>query len=240
MNHHHTNILALIKKNSGRPTKHTFLDNYLGNTHPRYAIDNPTMRQLAKTWAREHKDLTPKEFQSVLTSLIHGKSGTEKFFAGILLDYATKDQQSFDPECLEDWLDQLVGWAEVDTLCTGHYTIKAIPENFGVWKKILIRLSKSKNISKRRASLVLLCSPLRRLQDDRLVEIGLQHVDRLKHEREVLITKAISWVLRSMILKNRPSVKEYLSKNRSSLPSIAVRETDLKLKTGRKSGKPKE
>jgi 3-methyladenine DNA glycosylase AlkD len=38
----------------------------------------------------------------------------------------------------------------------------------------------------------------------------LQNVDRLKSEKSVLITKAISWVLRSMIKHNRTLVEDYL------------------------------
>ena len=198
MNKHHSEILTIIKETSGQATQHTFLDGYLGNTHPRYAIDAPTMRLIAKEWMKDHKKLSAADFQRLLTSLIEGESATEKFIAGMLLDVSTMDQRKFDPNCFDDWLDHLHGWAEVDSVCTGAYTITAIPENFPAWKKILVRLSKSKNINKRRASLAFLCSPLRRVNDERLALIALENVDRLKHEKEILVTKAISWVLRSM------------------------------------------
>lgn len=103
--------------------------------------------------------MSATEFEKTLTSLIEGKSATEKGFAGILLDASTADQRQFDPRSFEKWLDHLVGWAEIDSVCTGPYTISAIPGNFVAWKKILIRLSKSKNINKQRASLAFLCSP---------------------------------------------------------------------------------
>ena len=237
MNRHHAEILAAIKGNSGVPTQHTFSDSYLGNSQPRFAINAPTMRKVAKEWMKDHREMKAAEFQKVMTSLIHGKSGTEKVMVGIFLDLATKEQQQFDPGCFDQWLDQLEGWAQVDSVCTGSYTVAAIASNFPVWKKLLIRFSKSKNINKRRASIVFLCSPLRNLPDKRLADLAILNVERLKHEKEILITKAISWVLRSMAKHHKDQVRKYVENNRGALPAIAVRETLTKIRTGTKAGK---
>ncbi len=231
----HTEILQLIRKHSGTPTQHTFLDSYLGNTHPRYPISVPSLRKIAKEWMREHREMSAGDFKKLLTSLIHGRSSTEKSMAGILLDHSTTAQRKFDPAVFDEWLDHLVGWAEVDTVCTGAYTISEIPTDWARWKGLLIRLSKSKNIQKRRASLVLLCSPLRRFKNEPMVLMALKNTDRLKSEKEILITKAISWVLRSAVLRHRELVKKYLALNKDSLPKIAVRETLTVLRTGKKT-----
>src|SRR5258708_223082 len=108
----HSQILELIIENSGQPTRHTFLDSYLGNNHPRHPINAPTMRRIAKEWFRDNRKLSAKEFQKMLDSLIHGESATEKCMAGILLDLSTAEQRRFDPACFEDWLEDLTGWAE--------------------------------------------------------------------------------------------------------------------------------
>ena len=234
MNKLHKEILELIIQNSGMPTQHIFLDSYLGNDHPRYPINAPTLRLIAKEWMKDHRELSASDFEKLLTSLIKGESSTEKVMAGILLDASTKPQRKFNPAVFDVWLDYLVGWAEVDSVCTGQYTITEIPEQWKAWEKLLTKFSKSKNIQKRRASIVLLCSPLSRHSDPRLAALALSHVDRLKHEKEILITKAISWVLRSMIRHHRKSVAAYLKENKDGLPKIAVRETMRKLDTGRK------
>ena len=83
---------------------------------------------------------------------------------------------------------------------------------------------------------MLLCKPLTRSEDERLSRQALQMIDSLKHEKEVLITKAISWSLRSMVKLHKTDLKKYIDKNKASLPAIAVRETLTKLKTGRKGG----
>jgi 3-methyladenine DNA glycosylase AlkD len=236
-NVHHKAILNEIIANSGIPTQHTFSDSYLGNSHPRYLINAPKLRTIAKQWCRENKNLTAKEFCAVVNSLIHAPSSTEKVMGGILMDYATRDQIEFDPKIFGDWLDQLEGWAEVDAVCTGKYTIKAIPKNWEAWEKILKSFSKSKNIHKRRASLVLLCSPIRYWEDVSMRDFAFRNVDILKKEKDVLITKAISWLLRSMIKLHKNAVSEYLEDNEKSLPPIAVRETLIVLKTGKKTKK---
>jgi 3-methyladenine DNA glycosylase AlkD len=235
MNKYHLDLLNLIQKNSGKPTQHTFLDSYLGNDHPRYPINIPTLRTIAKDWSKTHRNLTPKEFQQLIDSLIHGESSTEKTMAGILLDLSTKEQRTFDPACFDEWLDHLIGWAEIDSVCTGAYANTEIARNWKSWRSLLIRFSKSKNINKRRASLVLFCSPMRKAADERLAQQALENIDRLKHQNEILITKAISWLLRSMIKHHRQEVAGYLKENKETLPKIAVRETMTVLKTGKKT-----
>jgi 3-methyladenine DNA glycosylase AlkD len=163
-------------------------------------------------------------------------SSTEKMLGGIFLDFAKKHLDEFDPKLLDQWLNHLQGWAEVDTLCYGHFKVDQVLEEWTDWKKVLIKLNKSKNINKRRASIVLLCKPLTRSDDKRLSQQAFQLIDSLKTEKEILITKAISWTLRSMVKLHRPALEKYLNKNKSSLPAIAVRETTTKLKTGRKNG----
>lgn len=235
INPHHHEILQLIQKNSGKGTSQTFSDSYLGNKNPRYAITAPILRRLAKDWMRDHKHLSREEYAEVLTALIQGKSSTEKSFAGILMDYATVDQGGFHPSLFDSWLDHLEGWAEIDSVCTGAYTVKQIPQNWKKWRPLLVKFSKDQNIGKRRASLVFLCSTLSHSDNEEIAKIALQNIDRLKPEKDILITKAISWLLRSMIRHHKKLVAEYLEENKDSLPKIAVRETLVKLKTGKKT-----
>jgi 3-methyladenine DNA glycosylase AlkD len=236
-NPHHKEILDLIISLSGEPTAHTFSDDYLGTSHPRYPINNPTLRQIAKEWMRDHKSLSIKDFESLLTSLIKGKSTTEKLMAGMLMDAATKPQRQINPKVFDTWLDHLEGWAEVDTICTGEFTVTEVPRQWPVWKKLLIDFSKSKNIHKRRASLALLCSPIRRMTDPDVAKTAFQIIQRLKIEKEILITKAVSWLLRSMTVTFKKEVADFVDEHETYLPKIAVRETRVKLLTGRKTAR---
>ncbi|HEX6223223.1 MAG TPA: DNA alkylation repair protein [Chryseolinea sp.] len=233
----HHQILNEIKKHSGKATAHTFLDSYLGNSHFRYAISAPVLRKVAKEWMKEHRDLRPNDLAKLIGDLVRGESGTEKIMAGILLDYATADQRKFKPALFDKWLNHLEGWAEIDALCTGRYAATEVVGQWKEWKPLLVKFSRSKNINKRRASLVFFCSPLSKLESSNISQAALDIVDTLKGEKHILITKAISWVLRSMVKYNRRILEEYLKLNGNSLPKIALRETVVKLATGRKTKK---
>lgn len=238
MNAHHAELLVAIKTKSGKPTKHTFLDSYLGTAHPRYAINNPNMRVIAKAFMKSHS-LDAQSFEELITSLIEGKSFTEKVMAGFLLDCARPELLKFDPLRFDNWLNYVQGWAEVDTLCAGKYSKTEISQQFSTWKKILVQFSRSVVIEKRRASLVLCCAPLRKDRNVAILKVAFQNIQRLKSEKNVLITKAISWVLRNAVKHHKTEVRDFLERYENTLPRIAVRETQLKLKTGRKTRKTK-
>jgi 3-methyladenine DNA glycosylase AlkD len=239
MHREHKEILTTIKERSGKATAFTASDAYLGTSHPRYPINVPTMRSLAKEWIRKNADMEVKTFSAVLTSLIQGKSCTEKLVAGLMLNLAKGDLRAIDPLLLVKWLDHLEGWVEIDTLCTGNFAAVELPRRWSVWKKIVNNLSRSPNINKRRASLVLFCTPLRKNDDQSLLQAALKNIDRLKGEKAVIITKAISWVLRCGVVHNKAAIKKYVDLNENTLPKIAVRETRMLITTGRKT-KPKK
>jgi 3-methyladenine DNA glycosylase AlkD len=108
------------------------------------------------------------------------------------------------------------------------------------WKKLIKSFVKDKNISKRRASLVLLTKSLRQSDDIKLSKLAFENIEKLKHEKEILITKAISWLLRSLVKFHSKQLSIYLKENRDTLPKIAYREAYCKLTTGRKYNKVKK
>ncbi len=234
-NAHHRELLQAIKDLSGTGTAHTFDDAYLGNSHPRYEISAPVLRQIAKAWIREHRDLSAREFSELITSLVEGKSSTEKMFAGVLLDYAGKAQKDFNPKLFLKWLEHLEGWAEIDAVCTNKYTRTHLLQNWDEWQPILDKLGKKNNLNLKRASLVFLCTPVSQSADPRLSQQAFKTINALSHHREILITKAISWILRSMVKHHRRSLESFLRDNEQTLPRIAVRETLRKLETGTKT-----
>jgi 3-methyladenine DNA glycosylase AlkD len=73
--------------------------------------------------------------------------------------------------------------------------------------------------------------------DPRFHHLAVETIDRLKPETPILITKAVSWLLRSMADRRPADVTRYLDANMATLPKIAIRETRTKLRTGTKSGR---
>jgi 3-methyladenine DNA glycosylase AlkD len=230
---HHRALLDGLKAHRRNRVHSQANDSYVGSGHLYYDVSVPVRRTLAKTWLKEHRGITDAEFFAVVGSLFRGKSHEEKTLASILLAYHSSGRKAVRPTQLDAWLDQLVGWAEIDSLCT-IFTAEEILANRREWERFIAALARHENINKRRAALVFLTAPLRRSEDKRLAELGFKTIEVLKSERAIIITKAVSWLLRSMIAHNKRAVAAYIKENHRSLPAIAVRETTRKIATGRK------
>lgn len=208
--------------------------NASGSTRKHYGLSNPTMRNFVKQWAREHPQLTYDEWQATLSDLYQGESIDEACFAGFLLGHYAKFRQLLPLSVLDNWIGHLEGWREIDTTCQSNFTAKELLANWDNWQPFLLDLSQRATIQHRRASLVLLVKPVRDSADERLITTALANVDRLKHEHDKLITKAISWILRESIKQHRQIVGDYVDQQADTLPAIAVREFKKKYETGKK------
>lgn len=230
---YHKEILKSLGASKGTPNKH-FGSNYGGNNDPSLHINIPTLRTLVKDFVNKHKNLTLNELLALIDLLYKGKYDDEKQFGGKLLQHYPIHKRNIKPAKLNIWLNHLNGWSQVDSLCQSVFSAEDMTRNWNKWQKILINLSQDKNINKRRASLVLLTTPIHQSTDAKFANLAFILINRLKHEKDILITKAISWLLRGMIKNHRNEVVTYLQENQDELPKIAVRETKRKLETGRK------
>ncbi len=212
-------------------------NHYIGTSKPGYLLRAPILHELIRDWTKRHPELTPAEYVELLNSLAKGETCDEILVVGLLLGARPQLRKTLAPQQLDLWLEHAQGWAEVDTICQSNFTAAEMMAHWKEWKELLIALSKSDNIHKRRASLVLLNKPLRESDDPRLARLAFANVGRLKHEKDILITKAVSWVLRDLIKYHCAEVEAYLDENRDTLPKIAIRETRIKLQTGKKSGR---
>ena len=230
---YHREILKSLKVNKGMPSKH-FGKNYGGNSDPSLHVKIQTLRSIVKNFANQYQNFTLNELLNLLDLLYKGEYDDEKQVGGKLLQHYPIHKRNIKPIRLNTWLNHLNGWSQVDSLCQSVFSAKDMTENWGKWKKVLISFSKDKNVNKRRASLVLLTTPVRQSTNTEFTNLAFALIDRLKHEKDILITKAISWLLREMIKNHKNKVATYLQKNYEELPKIAVRETKRKLETGRK------
>jgi len=235
MNDHHKEILNMIQQKAGQDADEAARgSSYGGHEDLNYDLSRPEERQLAKDFLKTHPELTFAEFVALLDSLYTGESTNEKSVAGLLLENHTKFRKQLDPQKIDEWLDNLHGWCQVDSLCQSNFSATEVLNHWKDWKNLIKSLNRSKNINKRRASLVLLIKTTRKPETEKAAELGLEMIDNLKSEKDILITKAISWLLREMTKKHRDRVETYLKENKESLPAIAVRETTRKLETGTK------
>jgi 3-methyladenine DNA glycosylase AlkD len=212
-------------------------DSYTGSGHPFFYVSIPELRRIARVWLAAHRRDADADLLAVTDALFRGEAYEEKVLAAVLLQTNARIWRQVTPAMVDAWLDDLSGWAEIDSLATGAFWTEAMAADWPAWRALIERLAGDPNINKRRAALVLLTAPTRRSDDPRFRDLGFEVVERLKGERPILITKAVSWLLRSMAIRHGAAVAAYLEANAASLPAIAVRETRTKLATGTKTGR---
>lgn len=230
---YHREILEAIKQAAKEPTPRAG-DGYIGTRKPVYMLSTPATRQVAREWIARHPALTPDDYADLLDLLSQGETCNEVGLIGDFLLLLPKLRYTLDPSHLDIWLDHTEGWGEVDSICQNKFKADEILARWGEWKRQLTSFVKSPNVHKRRASLVLLTMNVRKSDDPRLSALAFANIERLKGEKDILITKAISWLLRDLTYLYRTEVENYLAENETSLPRVAVRETRIKLATGRK------
>ena len=237
MNKYHQEILEEIKMFAGvNPGGRGEFDlgKYVGTSKPIYHVTNPETRGIARRWVGAHKDVSPDELIDMLDSLFQGRSHDERSFGGKLLECLPGLRRLVKPERLDRWLTGAEGWLEVDSLCQGAFTAGDMLSDWPSWEALLRALASDQDVHKRRASLVLLTKVVGQSDDPRLIDLAFENIDKLRGEKDVLITKAVSWLLRDLIKNARRRVEDYLVENSGSIPRIAMREVSNKLRTGKK------
>jgi 3-methyladenine DNA glycosylase AlkD len=212
-------------------------DSYSGSGRPFLNVSAPERRRIIAAWLRAKRGAADGERIAMADRLFEGETHEEKTLGALLLGASAAARRAATPAMVDAWLGQLNGWAEVDTLCASVFGAADLAADWPAWRGLIEQLSVDANINKRRAALVLLVTPTRTSDDPRFADLGFATIERLKGERDILITKAVSWLLRSMAARHRGAVAAYLEAEAASLPAIAVRETRTKLRTGTKSGR---
>ena len=232
-NPHHLALEKLYRSHSRNLSNNDWVRRYLGTTKPYLGLPTKEKQNLTKDYLKS-QNLDNITLDKLLISLSRGQSFEEVSAVGYILTFSHDFRRSIEMATLDQLLDHVEGWAETDTICQMSFTADELLSRWSDWENLLKKFRTDPNIHKRRASLVLLTKPLRQSADPRLASLALENTAQLMAEKHILITKAISWILRSMIKHHPALVENYLEKNQELLPKIALRETHRKLLTGRK------
>lgn len=211
-----------------------FVLKYLG-TKKKYLCVKATDRdKLLREVLKETRDVSGEQLIAMLDELFFSGVYDYTNFASKFLTKSKKARKSVSLSKIEKWVIQTEGWAECDSICQSLMSEKEVFERWSEWQKSIKRFSDNKNIQLRRASLVLQVKSARESNDPNLRKLAFQIIEKLKSEKDILITKAISWLLRDLSRQNKKEVLQYLKDNQKSLPKIAFRETMRKIATGKK------
>jgi 3-methyladenine DNA glycosylase AlkD len=227
-------IMELLKKEAKQNPMHGKLDeDYLGSEKKNLDLSNAQRRKIAKNWYNAHAKITDQQIVQ-LFDMLATQGYDAKAIVGMLMKAYKRLRNVVDIFSYDTWLESAEGWAEVDILCQSIYSADEVLVNWKQWNKLLSKLNNSANAAKQRGSLVLLVRPVREVDDERLFDLSFENIKNLIPNHDKLITKAISWLLRSMSKTNSQEVETFLDKQEENLPAIAVRETWNKIKTGTK------
>lgn len=234
-NKFHQEILRKIKAVSklSTPDNEGFGLKYVGTNKKSYHLNSKDTQGVIKEFIKENK-LNTQQLHDLLDSLYDSDTFEEIVIAAKIIEYSSELKKEIDFNKLNSWLGKVHGWAEVDVLCQMAFSPEDVLPRWTEWKEFIEKINKDENVHRRRASLVLLTKLVRLSDDSRLSELAFKNTDNLKHEKDILITKAVSWILRSLIKNHKDEVSEYLKNNLDSLPKIAIREVKSKLETGKK------
>lgn len=211
-----------------------FMQKYKGSPRTMLMVRMPEMKAIEKAARNKYKPASTDTWIAVLDSLYSSSIFEDRILAGYVLANNKGVRQSVPLAKVEAWISGLEGWNEIDNTCQSTWGGAELLARWQEWQPFLERANLSPNISLRRASLVLLCKPVRSSNEERLSRQAFANIERVKSEKPILITKAVSWLLRDLVAQHRAQVEAYLDANGSTLPAIAVRETRGKLKTGKK------
>ena len=189
----------------------------------------PKLRSIARAWARGNEDAPSIDRRKLMLSLWTAPSREEQLLALAVLGTIGASTEWRDFALLRAGLDS---WEPTDVMAK-HVAdfIERDPEN---------RLHHAADLSvgEHLWTIRLGVVTLSQLNHRGLAkEMTPDVIDGVRHHRDPMITKAVSWALREYAANWPGPARSYLKLRSDELPAIAVRETRNKLDTGKKSGK---
>ncbi len=201
-----------------------------------YGVRTPKQREIARDWRRARGDVAFDDLLPVVEILWRGDSQEERAMAMEILNQYRRYIPKLSWDHFERWRYQIESWALADGLGStllGPWLAASPDDRLDrLWYLI-----EAEHMWSRRVALVATTPINRGRADFTLPDMTLELIDRVKEERDPMITKAVSWALRVLTKKHADRVADYVEKNRDVLAKHVVREVNNKLRTGLKSGK---
>ena len=200
-----------------------------------YGVRVPDLRGIAKRYRQAHKKIELNELMDLVKALWNGDSQEERALAMELLRQYRRAILHLTWNHFDRWRYKVDNWGLTDLLGTKILApwLQADPvQRLGHLEELV----SADHLWSRRLALVATV-PINRSDPARAIpERTLALIDRVKAERDPMITKAISWALRELSKTHPARVAAYVEANRNALAAHVVREVNNKLQTGLKSG----
>jgi 3-methyladenine DNA glycosylase AlkD len=199
-----------------------------------YGLRVPQLRDIVRTWVRDHQQVAYDDLVALVDSLWNGESREERMLFTYLLEHYKPLVPNLTRAHFERWHRSLDNWEVTDGL--GWVLALWLLGDPDTRLDYLGELIADQDVWSRRLALVATTSINRGHTGFTIPNLTLELVDRVKEERHPMITKAVSWALREMTKSCPERVAAYLEENREVLAAHVVREVNNKLRTGLKRG----
>lgn len=199
-----------------------------------HGVRTPDSRRLAREWRRANPATDDRLVLDLVEALWASESRDERMLGLEILCLHPQIVRDLTHDRFDRWRRAIDNWGVCDFVATrilGPWALSDPDDRLGY----LERLVGDPQLYGRRLGLVA-CVPLNR-DGSSFGEWTLAQVDRVIDERDPLMTKAVSWVLRQMTRHQAAEVRAYLEKRGERIAALARREVRNKLRTGRKSGR---
>jgi 3-methyladenine DNA glycosylase AlkD len=208
--------LRTAPKVASRGPRPAELQSYVGSPVPVLGLSVPTMRSIVAAFAKDHKRLTAAELNALAAALWSGPVFEEKSVAILLLGRYEKILDDDSWRLVDGWVDAATGWALSDALASGPIAgmVHANPSRF----RDLLRWTRAKSVWRRRASTY----ALHRLVHAGELDKPFELLEKLLHDGEFWVQRAVGTWLRECWKKDRPRTEAFLRMHARGLPPIVI------------------
>jgi 3-methyladenine DNA glycosylase AlkD len=189
----------------------------------------PKLRSIARGWARDNKEASAIDRRKLVLALWAAPTREEQILALSILATLGATTEWRDFALLRTGLDS---WEPTDRLA--HLVADFIERDPTRREHHVADLAASDHLWTIRLGVVTLSQLNHRGLGKHLTP---NIIDQVRHHRDPMVTKAVSWALREYAVKWPGPARSYLKARGEELPAIAIRETRHKLATGTKSPK---
>lgn len=196
----------------------------------------PELRRVARAFRVEHADAPWEEVLEVVDALWESDLQDERLLAILITGYYARRIPELRWEHFDRWRGRLENWGLTDALATivlGPWVQASMPARL----RHLRALVRDEDLWSRRLAIVATVLLNRGRKAPAIPDVTFALLDRVKAERDPMMTKAVSWALRELVKTHPDRVEAYLEENRGALAALVAREVKNKLRTGRKSGR---
>jgi 3-methyladenine DNA glycosylase AlkD len=216
--------LAELRKKleAASDTKHAeFHKEYHKSTKKFYGLRSAALVAAVTEVFPKKEPLPKEEALKYITELWRSEWFEEQAAAIMLLERIAKQLTPKDLPLIKTIADGCEGWALLDFLATKPLGVLTLNYGDAIYSKVSA-WSKSKHLWTRRASILIHVLPARKKQ--LRADIALPTFEKLLHEKEFFIRKAIGWTLRE-ISKHYPEITfEFLKEHKAKTSALALRE----------------